>query len=486
MYRLKKIGALRPTPAAEIPESRLGIGFEKLDRAVFEPERAYDKLAAIGVKWVRIQSGWNRTEREKGVYNFDWIDSIVDNLIARGMIPWVCLCYGNDLYFEDAVGTLGAVGFVPIHNEEQKRGWHDYCVAFARHFAGRVKYYEIWNEPDCSYAWRPEPNPEELGVFNIDTARAIREGCADTYLIGGAFATGSLPFAAKTFASGMLNDVDAISYHEYVYDEMNVTQKVRAFRGLLNMEGKPEIEIVQGESGSPSKVNGHGALAKGGWTEEKQAKLLLRHMMTDLLAGVMFTSFFTCVDMIEAHHGIIGDKSSYLDYGYFGVLSADFDDDGLATGNYTPKVSYRALQALSALLGGKVTNIDLPVRMIPDSAPHTGGAPSLNYNTAISGGFKLGNGSYAFVYWKPAELMTTNWLGAVTIESTVPGTPHLVDPMDGAVYEIPDTILQNPGAVRPANTYTDFGENARLFKHLPAKDYPMFLVFGDVPRFEAE
>ena len=63
MYRLKKIGALRPTPASEISESRLGIGFEKLDRAVFEPERAYDKLGGIGIKWVRIQSGWARTEK---------------------------------------------------------------------------------------------------------------------------------------------------------------------------------------------------------------------------------------------------------------------------------------------------------------------------------------------------------------------------------------------------------------------------------------
>ena len=91
MDRLTKIGDVRAKSAREVKTSRLGIGFEKLDRAVFDPEKAYAPLAKIGVKYVRIQSGWQRTEREKGVYDFEWIDKVVDNLIARGMKPWICL-----------------------------------------------------------------------------------------------------------------------------------------------------------------------------------------------------------------------------------------------------------------------------------------------------------------------------------------------------------------------------------------------------------
>ena len=63
----KKTASLRSKSAAEIKSSRLGIGFEKLDRDAFDPEKAYDKLAAVGVKWVRIQSGWAKTEKIKGV-----------------------------------------------------------------------------------------------------------------------------------------------------------------------------------------------------------------------------------------------------------------------------------------------------------------------------------------------------------------------------------------------------------------------------------
>ena len=45
MWNLERIGKLKKgTMAAQ----RLGIGFEKLDRAVFEPERAYKKLEQLG------------------------------------------------------------------------------------------------------------------------------------------------------------------------------------------------------------------------------------------------------------------------------------------------------------------------------------------------------------------------------------------------------------------------------------------------------
>lgn len=121
MERLIKCGNVPAKKSAEVKKSRLGIGFEKLDRAVFDPEKAYDKVADLGVKYIRIQSGWARCEKEKGVYSFEWLDEIVDNLIKRGLQPWICLCYGNGVYDENAKKVFGAVGVPPIFNDEQKK-----------------------------------------------------------------------------------------------------------------------------------------------------------------------------------------------------------------------------------------------------------------------------------------------------------------------------------------------------------------------------
>ena len=92
MERLKKIGSLQPKASWEIANSKISLGFEKLDRDVFDPEKAYDKVAACCVKMVRLQSGWQRTEKEKNVYDFAWLDGIVDNFVRRGIEPWICLC----------------------------------------------------------------------------------------------------------------------------------------------------------------------------------------------------------------------------------------------------------------------------------------------------------------------------------------------------------------------------------------------------------
>ena len=67
MERLIKIGKIQPKHSRTIQNSKIGIGFEKLDRDVFDPEKAYDRVGELGVKWIRIQSGWQRTEKEKGI-----------------------------------------------------------------------------------------------------------------------------------------------------------------------------------------------------------------------------------------------------------------------------------------------------------------------------------------------------------------------------------------------------------------------------------
>ena len=460
---LRKTGRLRTKTAAQWQESRLGIGFEKLDRGVFIPEKAYDKLARIGVKWVRLQSGWARTEKEPGVYDFAWLDSIVDNLIERGLLPWMCLCYGNPLYDDLAKTVFGAVGCAPVYTEEQREAWKNYAAATAAHFKGRVEHFEIWNEPD--WCWKRGANATELGEFSIATAKAIRAGNPDAYVIGGSICGTLVGFLQEALDTGMGPYLDGISFHEYTYTEQNVMQKVRAIRGLCMLHGVSP-EIIQGESGAQSRADGHGALKAGAWTPGRQAKLLLRHLTVDLLSGVKFTSYFTCVDMIEALHGTVGELATYLDYGYFGVLGADFDENGIATGDYTPKPSYYALQNLAALMGGRTEQVDLPVMFLPEPAPKLGGLMTAASQEMLWGGFRLDSGAYALAYWKPAELMTSEYDGLVTLKIAVPGAMHLVDPMDGSVYEI-------------LEAETDAHGTSDLH-FLPLKDYPLFLTFGDL------
>lgn len=472
MERLIHTGHLTLKNAKQVGPSRLGVGFEKLDRKVFDPTNAYDPVSELGVHYVRLQSGWQRTETVKGVYDFTWLDEIVDNLIARGMEPWIDLCYGNEIYSEEGKKYFGSVGVAPIFTDEERNGWINYTRAIVSHFRGRVTWYEIWNEPDGMWCWKHGPNAAEYADFAVATANAIHEADKDAKAIAGVLCNINLPYFKVMFDRGVADAADAVSFHRYNADELNALNEIRALRALID-QYNPKLQIIQGESGTQSDSRGCGALRGGSWTEEKQAKYTLRHRLLDLSSECTFTSHFSALDMIEALNGKNGDKASYLDFGYFGLLHADFDEDGVACGTYSPKKSYRAMQHLTSVFTRNVVPAQLPVIRRSEPSPRVFGMDDASSQIVMLG-FDNGKGSQALAYWKAVDLMRETFDG--TVSFLLPGESRkigLVDLMTGETYQIPDSMIEH-------DYYGNTGyEGAAVLKNLPLTDSPLLLTFGD-------
>ena len=463
MLQLKKVGKVSSKSSKDIKYSKIGLGFEKLDRGVFDPEKAYDKVASCGVKWARIQSGWQRTEKEKGVYDFDWIDSIVDNFLLRGIEPWICLCYGNSLYTESAREVFGAVGCPPIFTDEEKKAWANYVKAVVERYKNKVNYFEIWNEPDGLHCWKHGVNPKEFGEFTIATARAIKEVNPEAKVIGGVMGWDSLAFLNTAFATGMGDYLDFISFHEYTHDERRVFDKVNIFKTLAKSYN-PKIELIQGESGSQSRSGGNGALRTGAWTEAIQAKQLARHTIADLITDVHFTSYFSCMDMIEALTLKVNDM--YYDYAYFGVLGASFDENGRSTGEYYEKPSYYTLQNICSIFSEDYNVCTIPafIRSQYSGRKYDNQPDGFDLTR---GGFERKNGK-AFAYWYPSNIMTTSYESSITIEfATQYDKFQIIDVMDGTIYDIPDSMVEK------------LSDGVYKINELPVKDTPLLLTFGE-------
>lgn len=442
----------------------MGLGMEKLDRDAFDANKVYDKVAELGVKWIRLQSGWQKTEQEKGVYDFRWLDEQVDNLLQRGLKPWLCLCYGNRLYDDLAKEFYGAVGCPPIRGEEAKQAWIRYVEATAEHFKDRIEYYEVWNEPEGTWCWRPEPCAKEYTQFCIDTGNAVKRVDVAAKIITGSHYDDTLQFFNEEFSNGILSIADAVSYHSYNYDETMSMQRAVALRGLLQSYGS-HAEIIQGESGSQSKSGGNGALFWVRTDENMQMKQIVRHTVGDILAGVKFTSVFSCVDMAENLDAKEGKPITTC--GYFGLLGAEFDSKtGSLQGDYYEKPSYFAFQNLCAVFNGKMTPIDIPVIFTPKSSSRLSGFDCPT-KKLIYGGLKKENGDKFFVYWNSTDMITIKeYEATITFElSGIRGDVHLIDPVEGWIYSIPEDILTNPA------------DNLFQLKNLPVKDYPLILEF---------
>ncbi len=349
---LTYLGKLKTRRSTEIASSPLGVGFECLDRDMWDANQAWPVLDDLGIKWARVQTGWAKTERERGRYDFAWLDGIVDKLLERGVRPWLSVSYGNPLYC-GAVGSVeparmgeriecpaNGVGFPPIHSEEARAAWGSYVRALAAHFKTRVSHYEVWNEPDLECFWKSGPKAAQYVDLARMTAGAIRTEQPDAIVIGGAIAWGmtawSLKWLEDCLVAGLGECCDIVSYHGYKsVPERHSAQEIAAFRHLLNRY-KPSMPYWQGEAGIQSRVpssGNSGALSGMVLSEEIQARMLLRRTLLELHNGCAMSSYFHMADF--AHYA--GDRRTY----HYGLVRLE---DG------SPKPSFFALQTLCTLL----------------------------------------------------------------------------------------------------------------------------------------
>ncbi len=464
---------------------RIGIGMEKLDRGRFDPEKVYDWVDKSGVKWVRIQSGWARCEKVKGKYDFCWLDEIVDNLLDIGCTPWLCLCYGNYLYqdVDEDNSDEGAFGLPPIHTKEQRDAWANYVTAVAEHYKGKIKYYEVWNEPDGLWCWRHGVDGYEYGEFARNTGKAVKSVDPDAKIIAGSFCLTYTMWLDRAFRAGMAEYTDYVSYHSYGYDiDVGVERLIKDIRNIIDRYN-PKIKIIQGEVGCQSRSDGLGAVSDGQWNEAIQAKALLRRVMLDLSTEVEFTSWFSAVDMIENAIDY-NPECPEANYGFFGVLREELNG-GLPTGIYSPKPSYFALQRLCKLFPDDSRLKDLTIQYDADlqiSLQEKRLAPSGDVYTF---GFERENGSKAFVYWKASDVRRMDYHGNIRVYiSGIKGDLKLIDPMTGEILEIPQKYYKNE-ILRLIDTVhitvsqedtDDFGDRVI---DLPLTDYPLILTIGD-------
>jgi hypothetical protein len=142
---LKPIGWIATRHAKEINSSDWSVGCETLDRdqAKFSVYKGY--VGELGAKHGRLQSGWAKCEKQKGGYDFAWLDECIYGLNEQGVKPWVCLCYGNPLY-KSAI-QLGSTLAPIVRSEEALAAWLKYCEATVTRYKDVVNEWEIWNEP---------------------------------------------------------------------------------------------------------------------------------------------------------------------------------------------------------------------------------------------------------------------------------------------------------------------------------------------------
>src|SRR4051794_27397995 len=184
-------------PAAASAGPLVGIADDRLLLAGGPPaDRAVATWAADGVDVVRIFVQWDqvapspsaRTRPAGAAYDFSRIDAAVDRVRAAGMEPLLTLTGPGPVWgMQDP--SRGSRRYRP-----SPARFADFARDAAEHFAGRVRRYILWNEPNLSFWLQPQSSAPALYRTPVNAAvPAIRTADPSAQLFVGALAPRSKP-----------------------------------------------------------------------------------------------------------------------------------------------------------------------------------------------------------------------------------------------------------------------------------------------------
>ncbi len=176
-------------------------------------ERLFDSVERAGISWVRIDFIWAWVEPERGVFDWQVYDDIVAAAAARHLEVLAMVAFTPE-WATDGPPFSG----VP----RDPREWEAFCQQAAERYGGRIRFWEVWNEPNLSEFWAGTRR-EYLDVILTPGARAIRAARSDAQIGGPALAhltSGERDWYAWLAAvlQEAADDLDFLTHHAYDRD----------------------------------------------------------------------------------------------------------------------------------------------------------------------------------------------------------------------------------------------------------------------------
>jgi hypothetical protein len=316
-------------PDGKDPVAGMGVNIHFDDAKPGELEM----LSQAGFHWIRQDLVWAQTEKQAGVYDFSAQDRLLASLDQFHLRALLILDYTNPLYD----------GGKPTCSEAGRQAFANWAVAAVTHFQGRGIIWEIWNEPDGEWFWKPKPNAEDYAKLAVTVSKAIHEAAPDEFVVGPAFSVGlpwpwppRLNFLDVVAGSGVLNYWPAITIHPYLQTGPetygSVYAKCREIIGKHLAAGQ-KVDLYCGESGYTE--------AWPGIDQATQGKYLARLFLFNVLSDVPLTIWY------DWHDDGPNPKDGEQRYG-----TVHYDYHAGATPVYDPKPAYLAAQTYSRQLTG--------------------------------------------------------------------------------------------------------------------------------------
>ncbi len=431
----EKVGTLKPKSVEEIPGDCWSLGCETLDRDLADWDAYKGYLKPLGIRRIRLQGGWAKTEKTKGVYDFAWLDHIVDSAHELGLTVCLETSYGNHLY-EPRAG-LGPGGTLPA-GEEVLAAWDAWVEAMVRHYAPKgVHEWMMYNEPNL----RRENTMDKIVAFNARTADVIKRVDPDAKIAGLVAAGLSLSLIENWLKGlqelGKLDEFTWVIYHGYGANPDSLATGMDKAKELVR-QYSPTLKLWQGEAGCASEEVQY-ALSGIDWTELSHAKWNARRMLCDFAHGID-SSVFTISD-ISYHKDFIS---------RYGLLKTAPDNSIIKV-----KTAYYVANNVVSVFNGSVTvNPDAKVEVTPAD-----GMALYTFRDTKTGTDLIALWDSSALPVDRCDLATVG----VKVENLAMKDPVWCDLLTGRIYRIPAANIVK-------------SDTATTFQDIPVFDSPVVLA----------
>lgn len=287
-----------------------------------------DSMASSGVKWVRYWLSWYQVEVDSGEYNFTAADSVIEGYDSRGINVYLTLFSGNQWYDGPDSTIYDSVahpeqGLSPTPGSPSMQGWLAFVDTAVLRYSDRVKYWDIWNEPNIEF-WQPAPDAQDYAFLLKETSMKIKSIDPSAKVIGLGTSTIDFGYISEVLQEDIIDHIDYLGFHPYRYypedDQDNLglwyppapyTNYDEELQGLLDTlaqyDTSGRVQLWDEEAGYPSQPECFIWTPDTIYTSEAtQAKYLLRRFLLNLGFNVGVTTWFYDWDQVSAYPSILG------------------------------------------------------------------------------------------------------------------------------------------------------------------------------------
>jgi len=316
-------------------------------RSIEQARRDFEALRAAGITHLRISLGWDGIEVEDDRFDWAFWDEFIrvaTDEYGLTLLPY--LCYTPD--WAAPPGAENAQASPPA----DPMAFAEFAGAAAERYRGRIRTWELWNEPDNPAYWTGSAG--EFAAMFAPAAAAVREADPGAAVVLGGLAW-DLDFLLALFRDhGIAPWVDIVNLHSYNETwspdpAETVREHVARAAEITDAYGEGEplwmAEVGYSTYREGSRVSDvYRAAYAYEHTERSQAAHLLKTMAMLAATGEIDLIAWYEVRDLPTGEPVIGDVNNR----HLGVLGAQWE----------PKPAFEALRLAAAVFSRPLRVID--------------------------------------------------------------------------------------------------------------------------------